>query len=243
MGLFHAKMAAMRMVANEHWGTPNSKAPWSLWRMNTLLGRKAVSVGWKAKKLTPFRPLNELALKLVLSANILDAFRLHCSGDSLERWIGSVRTSSELRAVAVRVRDRLCSAVRVEELHSCSDGGQDLTLENIILFNRDALILCEFIHSVKRGDVGSILNVLTYWLHEFRGTGMMPKYSDAVFEVLISLKEMPDALCDAYLMHWLVNISGKPNRFKEVDLLQEHQNFWLKVCSVAALMIESPLLT
>ena len=33
----------------------------------------------------------------------------------------------------------------------------------------------------------------------------------------------------AYLMNWLANLSGRPDGFKELDLLQEHQNFWLKV--------------
>jgi hypothetical protein len=30
-------------------------------------------------------------------------------------------------------------------------------------------------------------------------------------------------------MNWLANLSGKCNGFKEMDLLQEHQNFWVKV--------------
>lgn len=30
-------------------------------------------------------------------------------------------------------------------------------------------------------------------------------------------------------MNWLVNTSGKPGRFKELDLLQEHENFYIKV--------------
>jgi hypothetical protein len=30
----------------------------------------------------------------------------------------------------------------------------------------------------------------------------------------------------AYLNNWLVNLTGKLNAFKEIDLLQEHQNFW-----------------
>jgi hypothetical protein len=30
-------------------------------------------------------------------------------------------------------------------------------------------------------------------------------------------------------MNWLANLSGKLLGFKEMDLLQEHQNFWLKV--------------
>ena len=36
----------------------------------------------------------------------------------------------------------------------------------------------------------------------------------------------------AFLMNWLANLSGKAGGFKEMDLLQEHQNFWAKVCSV-----------
>jgi hypothetical protein len=31
---------------------------------------------------------------------------------------------------------------------------------------------------------------------------------------------------EAWLMNWLANLSGKVNGFKEMDLLQEHQNFW-----------------
>ena len=34
---------------------------------------------------------------------------------------------------------------------------------------------------------------------------------------------------DAFLMNWLANLTGKLNGFKEMDLLQEHQNFWVKV--------------
>ena len=30
-------------------------------------------------------------------------------------------------------------------------------------------------------------------------------------------------------MNWLANISGRLDSFKELDLLQEHQNFRLKV--------------
>lgn len=216
------------MVGNENWGTPNSKAPWSLWRMHTLLGRKPISVGWKAKKLTPFRPVQELMLKLVLPANILDAFRVQCGAPSLEAWVQATGLS-ELRSVATLVRDQLCSARRVADLRALPEDKRDITLENVILFNRDAIILKEFYHAIKRGDVGSILNVLSYWLHEFRGTGFMPKYSDTVFEVLMTLKDMKAPLRHAYLMSWLVNISGHANRFKEVDLLQEHQNFWMKV--------------
>lgn len=31
------------------------------------------------------------------------------------------------------------------------------------------------------------------------------------------------------MMNWLANLTGKEDGFKEMDLLQEHQNFWVKV--------------
>lgn len=40
-------------------------------------------------------------------------------------------------------------------------------------------------------------------------------------------------------MNWLANLTGKVDGFKEMDLLQEHQNFWAKVnyLSFSALII------
>jgi hypothetical protein len=87
LGIFHEKVAGTWMTANEHWGTPNSKALWSLWRINSLLGCKPITAGWKYKKLPPFRPAYELMIDLALPANILDGFRLFCPCDTLEEWV------------------------------------------------------------------------------------------------------------------------------------------------------------
>lgn len=182
------------MTVNEHWGVPNSKAPWSLWWMNTLLGRKPITAGWKAKKLAPFRPAQELMQKLVLPANILDAFHIATSRETLQEWVTSVTDISEVHDIARKVHDQFCSARRVYMLRKRPDSERDTTLENIILFNRDALILEEFFHAIKCGDVRSVLNIFSYWMHSFCGTGAMPKYSDAVFEVIISLKQMDPRL-------------------------------------------------
>jgi hypothetical protein len=47
---------------------------------------------------------------------------------------------------------------------------------------------------------------------------------------------------DAYLMNWLANLRGKLLGFKEMDLLQEHQNFWLKVrCGLCSTLNLIPL--
>lgn len=182
------------MVTNEFWGTPNSRSPWSLWRMNTLLGRKAISAGWKAKSVPPFRPTYELILNLTLPANMLDGFRIYCPCDTLQGWVNTVKTYTEVSDVARKVHSMLCSARRVSELRNLPTIKRDVPLENIILFNRDALFLRIFKFAIKRGDVGQVTNVLAHWMVMFRGTGKMPKYADALFHVIVSLKQMDPRL-------------------------------------------------
>jgi hypothetical protein len=177
---------------NEHWGVANSKAPWSLWRINTLLGRKAISAGWNAKQLPPFRPIMELVLRLALPANILDGFRMFCPGNDLQKWVSSVSSYSIIKDVARQVFEQLCSARKVSKLRRLKE--RDIPLENIILFNRDALILAILTASIKRGDIGAVVNVLAHWMVMFRGSGKMPKYSDAMFRTIMDLKTMDPRL-------------------------------------------------
>jgi hypothetical protein len=78
-----------------------------------------------------------------------------------------------------------------------------------------------------------------------RSPKTMPKYADAIFETLRRIDRYDPVLkyisfflfvpvlmrfYRRYFLHnWLVNLTGRPYSFKEVDLLQEHQNFWAKV--------------
>ncbi|KAJ7486375.1 hypothetical protein B0H11DRAFT_2410753 [Mycena galericulata] len=210
LGLFHVKLSGTRGTVNEHWGEPNSKFPGSLWSQNSFLSRKSIPAGWKAKKLPPFRPTYELMLTLSLPAHILDGFRIYCGADSLDAWVASEPSWSDVVSVSEAAE-------------------RDPQLENTILCNHDMLLLLLFTSSIKSGDVGMVLNILAHWIVMFRGTGSMPKYADALFELINNLKRWPPALREAYLNNWLVNLSGMINAFKEVDLLQEHQNFWAKV--------------
>ncbi|KAJ7211655.1 hypothetical protein GGX14DRAFT_362584, partial [Mycena pura] len=229
LGLFHVKLSGTRGTVNEHWGHPNSKFPGSLWSQNTFLSRKAIPAGWKAKQLPPFRPTYELMLILSLPAHILDGFRIYCGAESLDSWVESNLTWREIATVSETVVEKLCSASTVEELRQLTEADRDPQLENTILCNRDMLLLLLFTTSIKAGDVGMVVNILAHWMVMFRGTGSMPKYADALFELINNLKRWPPALRDAYLNNWLVNLTGKILAFKEIDLLQEHQNFWAKV--------------
>ena len=155
-GLLHIKFSHTQMIVNEFWGKPNAKSPWSLWKVNTLLGRKAITAGWKAKSLPPFRPVYELMLNLTLPANILDGFPIYCKEDTLETWVTNIKSVYDVRVVAKQVLDELCSGRRVARLRCSKAGRWDVSLENICLFNCDCLYLRQLKYVIKRGDVGAV---------------------------------------------------------------------------------------
>ncbi|KAJ7017793.1 hypothetical protein C8F04DRAFT_1053581 [Mycena alexandri] len=221
-GLFHAKMAGCRLVVNEHWGKPNSVWPGSLWWEHTrLLKRKPMTAGWKAKKATPWKPSHEL-LQISLAAHVKDGFRLHCGQADLDAWAATA-TMDDVSAVADRVHDKLFSTAGLDTLRALRPELRDITHENVILLNRDALFYIEFVFAIKKGDIGRVVNVLRVWMVMMRSNKTMPKYADALFETLARIDRR------FFLHNWLINLTRRPYSFKEVDLLQEHQNFWAKI--------------
>ena len=149
LGLFHVKIAGDHMTMNEFWGVPNSMSPWSLWKINSLLARKTISAGWKAKTLPPFRLTYELILQLVLPANILDGFRIFCPTATLEQWVLQVQDYNDISHIAKKVHLELCSARHVSDLRQHPDEKRDIPFKNIQLFNRDSLILRALKYSIK----------------------------------------------------------------------------------------------
>ncbi|KAJ7168843.1 hypothetical protein C8R46DRAFT_897511 [Mycena filopes] len=225
-GLFHAKMAGCRLVINEHWGQPNSLWPGSLWWEHTqLLKRKPISAGWKAKKAAPWKPSHEL-LQISLAAHVTDGFRVHCGASNLDTW-AKTATMDDFNTVAERVYRKLFTTQAVDDLRSLPH--RDISHENVVLLNRDTLFYIEFVAAIKKGDIGRVVNVLQVWMVMMRSPKTMPKYADAIFETLRRIDRYDPILKRYFLHNWLVNLTGRPYSFKEVDLFQEHQNFWAKI--------------
>jgi hypothetical protein len=179
------------MTVNEHWGTPNSVWAGGLWwEHNKLLKRKPLMAGWGGKKATEWKPAHEL-IQISLPAHIVDGFRIHCGTDSLEEW-AKTATVAEFESVARKVFDKLFSTGAVEELRKREV--RDITLENTILYNRDALFYVEFTQAIKKGDIGRVLNVLSIWMVMMRSPKTMPRYADAMFETLVRIKNFPPKL-------------------------------------------------
>ncbi|TFY51101.1 hypothetical protein EVJ58_g10739 [Rhodofomes roseus] len=104
----------------------------------------------------------------------------------------------------------------------------DMVFENAILLFRDALILRLLTDTVKCGDSGRLVLVFKILALYYRGCGRT-KYAQEVLFVLHNITHVwPEPLRNVVLQNWLVNPTGKPNAWVEVDLMQEHFNFWIK---------------
>lgn len=184
-------MAGCRMVINEHWGKPNSKHPGSgLWWENNYLNRKNIVAGWQSSKAAPWKPSHEL-LHISLAAHIKDGLRLFCGRDDFEGWAQGA-SKEEFDRVTKEVYINLFSSQAYHDLKK--QPYRDTTLENTILFNRDALIYIEIVHAIKAGDIGRVVNVFRVWMVMMRSPKTMPKYADAIFETLGRLKTYPETL-------------------------------------------------
>lgn len=131
---------------------------------------------------------------MALPANILDGFCIYCPKNSLEDWVNDIHTVDEAHHIAQKVFVELCSGRRVRHLHQAPPIKRDIPFENICLYNWDALYLCQLKYAVKRGDVGTVLDITTHWMLMFRGMGKMPKYADTPFHLIMDLKMMDPRL-------------------------------------------------
>ncbi|KAJ7715034.1 hypothetical protein DFH07DRAFT_974297 [Mycena maculata] len=178
-----------------------------------------------AEKATPWKPSHEL-LQMSLAAHVKDGFRIHCGSEDLDTWALSA-TMEDLDVVVERVYRKLFTTEALDKLRALPH--RDITHENVVLLNRDALYYIKFVSAIKKGDIGRVINVLQVWMVMMRTPKTMPKYADAIFETLRRIDRYDPVLKKFFLHNWLVNLTGRPYSFKEVDLLQEHQNFWAKI--------------
>ncbi|KJA14115.1 hypothetical protein HYPSUDRAFT_122284, partial [Hypholoma sublateritium FD-334 SS-4] len=255
-GLFHAKMADMQGTLLSHWGKPNTGArnPGSLWFHNTCLDRLPITT----TSLPPFRVCRDLVfislyarvlhcLLLVSGCKSLDEYIIKFkSWDSLvvhatniyETYANS-DTVDELRWKR-KTEQHTADAAQATGMETGEAGGAgtpadtfkptqgDMVFENSLLFLRDALVSREFTDAVKAGDSGRVVLVLKMWALSFRGNGRT-KYAHEMLHLIHNLEKVWDEKTKkAVLNNWLLNPTGNEESWVEIDLVQEHLNFWIK---------------
>ncbi|KIY70312.1 hypothetical protein CYLTODRAFT_348004 [Cylindrobasidium torrendii FP15055 ss-10] len=223
-GGFHAKMAGCRAVVNEHWNKHGATS--GLWfENNQTLQRKNMVAGWEKQKATRWKVSHEL-IELSIRGHILDALRISCGHEDIDTW-ALFASKDDFNTVTRAAYDNLFTTMAYEE--ATDHIKRDTTFENSILQNRDMLWYVVLVNSVRAGDIGRVILVYRVWMVMMRTPKTMPKYADAFFKTFARLDLFPATLRTFFLHNWLVNITGLPNRFKEIDLLQEHLNFWAKI--------------
>lgn len=224
-GLFHAKIADALGTLLTHFGKPDtgSRDPNSLWYENTRLDRLPITV----TSLPPFRKCRDL-LFISLYARVLHCLLLVSRCNSLGEYLIKFTNWDDLTKHATMIFEQFANSSRVQELRGL-EGEGDTVLENAILFMRDALISREFTDAVKAGDSGRVVLVLKTWALSYRGNGRT-KYAYEMLHLIHHLSKLwPKGIRDIVLKNWLLNTTGHANSFVEIDLVQEHLNFWIKV--------------
>uniref|UniRef100_D8PYY4 DUF6589 domain-containing protein n=1 Tax=Schizophyllum commune (strain H4-8 / FGSC 9210) TaxID=578458 RepID=D8PYY4_SCHCM len=229
-GLFHYKMAATSGLLLAHLGKKNRDLtnPASLHAHNTILRRKPIIV----TSLPPFRTGRDLIF-VSLYARILHCLLLVSGKQSLADYVNDPNLDwtmlrSHAQEIVRRFADPDVASTyrRARDRHGAGEG--DMVFENAVLFMRDALLLREFTDAIKAGDSGRIVHILESYVHVYRAQGRH-KYAHETLHLLHNLKHVwPKEVRDIVLRNWLVNTTNRPNAFLEVDLLQEHLNYWIK---------------
>ncbi|KJA22243.1 hypothetical protein HYPSUDRAFT_1084706 [Hypholoma sublateritium FD-334 SS-4] len=240
-GLFHAKMADMQGTLLSHWGTPNTGArnPGSLWFHNTRLDRLPITT----TSLPPFRVCRDLVF-ISLYARVLHCLLLVSGCNSLDKYSAKFTSWDSLVLHATKIYETYANSDTVDELRwqrkmetgdaekagtpSEKPAQGDMVYENGLLFLRDALISREFTDAVKAGDSGRVVLVLKMWALSFRGNGRT-KYAHEMLHLIHNLEKVWDEKTKkAVLNNWLLNPTGNEESWVEIDLVQEHLNFWIK---------------
>ncbi|KAJ7885731.1 hypothetical protein B0H14DRAFT_3082249 [Mycena olivaceomarginata] len=207
-GLFHGKIADMHGFFVTHWGVPHcgTRNPDSLSFHNTHLHRSPILL------------------------SLLPPFRV--SGPR------SVNLYAELEALAATIQACFANGELVEDLRwqramaqiSRSENARKALYLSLPLY---ALILHEFTDAIKAGDSGRIVLVLKILALSFRGNGRS-KYAYAMLHLIHNLTHVwPKPIRNIILHNWLVNPTGNLFSWVEVDLMQEHMNFWIKTIYLA----------
>ncbi|KAF8914559.1 hypothetical protein BGZ58_005699, partial [Dissophora ornata] len=216
MQLFHLQMLLGATILRTHYGT--SKTIGSLLNVATLLKKKRVSIDK-----SNFHAVDELiretfeAMVVRMWEEVLEAGNLDGPSEGLDQPAKDNLINSKIQLIM----ERYFSESTREDLNSVSS-------RNAALFVKDALIYIELAAAIKIGDVGRIEEMLRWITVAFQAGGTR-NYAQELLHLHCALhhswsKEMKDAITSS----WLVNTSGKPNRWLPADLYQEHNNLLTK---------------
>ncbi|KAI0309308.1 hypothetical protein OF83DRAFT_1072222 [Amylostereum chailletii] len=242
-GLFHPKILNIQQILETHFGKPGAgtRSPGGLAFHNTVLGRLPIVLS----SMPTFSICRDLVM-VSLYARVLHCLLLVSGKPTLEAYLESVTSWDAVRNHAREIYSKYADADFVSELREkrarATEQAEatatdtpvhtkvgDMVYENGLLFLRDGLHAREFADAVRRGDSGRVIVILKIWVYTFHGGGHS-KYAHEMLHIIHNLVNVwPKEFRDIIIKNWLVNPTGKEDGFLEIDLLQEHLNYWIKV--------------
>ncbi|KAG6904870.1 hypothetical protein DXG01_006553 [Tephrocybe rancida] len=127
---------------------------------------------------------------------------------------------------ARKPKKRSNKQARAKEQENFSHGDQ--TLATNVHFLRITCWYLEMCAATAEGDIGRVFEIIKLLRFSFWGAGST-NYGNELLELACNFMfEFPDLLKTAVLNNYLVNPSGRKGHWLELDLLQEHFNFWIK---------------
>ncbi|KAK7023848.1 hypothetical protein R3P38DRAFT_2954526 [Favolaschia claudopus] len=104
----------------------------------------------------------------------------------------------------------------------------DQVMVNLCHFMRVTFWYLELCSAIAEGDIGRVFEVIKLLRFSFWGAGST-NYGNELLELACNfLYEWSDDLRMTVLENYLVNPTGRIGYWLELDLLQEHFNFWIK---------------
>ncbi|KIY52248.1 hypothetical protein FISHEDRAFT_35605 [Fistulina hepatica ATCC 64428] len=107
-------------------------------------------------------------------------------------------------------------------------GGGDQLLGTTVNYLRVTFWYLALSSAIAEGDIGRAFEIIKLLRFSFWGANAT-NYGNELLELACNfLYEFPSDLCEAIFNNYLANTSGLPGHWIELDLLQEHFNFWIK---------------
>ncbi|KAI0312034.1 hypothetical protein OF83DRAFT_1067874, partial [Amylostereum chailletii] len=249
--LWHTKWTALSRIVRALWGPVGKESledPSTLGFMANAINSPKPSDLHKVE----FYP-NAHLINVVVRGHILHCYQIFYETDDLEAYFQTLREvfpDDALFADATILQERYSSTQAYWKARSaCTPANSapndapvgpawsegtvegDYVLANSSLLMRDGLEFLEVCRATALGDIGRVLEVHKKWIFAFAGSGNS-NYTAYMSEQFINLEYdfSRDALATriALLNNYLVNLKGQVGHFHELDLMQEHFNFWLE---------------
>ncbi|KAK7049041.1 hypothetical protein R3P38DRAFT_3307636 [Favolaschia claudopus] len=215
-GLFHAKIADCHGVLETHFGksSAGSRSPGSLGFHNSVLDRLPITL----TSLPLLRTCRHLIMVSLLAGRMRD----------FNQYLGYTLNYAE------KIYAKYTDVDRVQELREKRLPGERAQeakpkeAKKRLSQQTPPRRTCLTFGRATCGDSGRIVIILRLWAFSYRGNGRTNNAHEMLHVLHNLICVWTKELRCIVLQNWLGNPQGKFKGFVEIDLVQEHLNFWIK---------------